>query len=87
MGPQVPWKSGQADNVYLSRDTTSILGLSLAPALGFEKSLGFHPGELPELGFPKAATHTQVSFPGVPFSSHLLHLTKLTCFQVRKIWA
>ena len=32
--------------------------------------------------------HTpRLPFPGVPFMSYLLHLTKLTCFQVRKIRA
>lgn len=70
MGLQGPCKSGQANNVYLSRDTIYILAFSLAPAPVFEKSLGFHPGDLPEAQLPPSSYAHPLSFPRGP-----LHLT------------
>lgn len=74
LGLRVPCKSGQANKVYLSRHHTYTLAFSLTLAPVFEKGLGFHPGDLPGAQLAQS-------------SEVRLHLTKLTCFGVRKIKA
>lgn len=82
LGPQVPCKSGQANNVYLSGNTTYTLAFSLTLVPVFAKGLGFHPGDLLEARLaPSCYAHPCSPPPHLC----LLHLTKLTCFRVRKI--